>query len=394
MKINFSLLNRSKISSLVLRLKSKEPGSRILIKYLYKELLSYFLVCFAFFFVVFFANTILLIGEQLLSKHAPFFDVCKIMFYSTPQIISQSAPFATLVGFLMCLGRMVSDNEILIFRASGFSFRTIFRPVIILGIIISLVSFLVNDYFLPLGTKKYNQLMTKISRSTPTVILEPNSVKRLGRSTIVIGDVAGEKVSDIIFFSKGSDGYDNIIIAKNSILTDAKSEGVLMQLNMDDAIFTSIASDNKSTYNIMKSDKMIMNIFDSVFSSGFARSPREMTFIDLRKEIQIMKKGTPKGHDYKLNAWLMEYYKKFARPFSSIFFAFLAFSISFLFAKHNGLTLGLVVGILLCVLYWAMDISGQLLVIRVELNSFWCIWLPNILVGVIGFILSLFLVKK
>ena len=155
----------------------KRLGRNILIKYLYRELFYYFMICFAFLFVVFFANQILLIGEDMLSKRAPFNDVVKIMVYSLPAIIAQSAPFATLVGFLMCLGRMASDNEILIIRASGFSFRSILVPVMILGLAISLVSFFVNDYLLPLGTIKYNQLYRKIMKSNPTVVLEPDSVK-------------------------------------------------------------------------------------------------------------------------------------------------------------------------------------------------------------------------
>ena len=129
-----------------LQVPKKGLGNGILIKYLYKELFYYFLICFAFLFVVFFANQILLIGEDMLSKRAPFSDVAKIMIYSMPAIIAQSAPFSTLVGFLMCLGRMGSDNEILIFRASGFSFRSILVPVLILGLAISLVSFFVNSH--------------------------------------------------------------------------------------------------------------------------------------------------------------------------------------------------------------------------------------------------------
>ncbi|EID85375.1 Putative permease [Treponema sp. JC4] len=92
--------------------------------------------------MIFFVNQILLTVEQLLAKSAPFSDVMRIMFYSLPFIIAQSAPFATLVGFSMSLGGMMSSNEILIFRASGFSFIKIFYPVIILGTAISIGSFL------------------------------------------------------------------------------------------------------------------------------------------------------------------------------------------------------------------------------------------------------------
>lgn len=351
------------------------------------------MICFAFLFVVFFANQILLIGEDMLAKRAPFSDVMKIMIYSLPAIIAQSAPFATLVGFLMCLGRMASDNEILIFRASGFSFRSILVPVMILGLSISFVSFFVNDYLLPLSTIKYNQLYRKIMQSNPTVVLEPDSVKQIGNSTVVIGKVNGEEVSDIIFFNTTSDNEDSIIVAGKSKLTGAKNEGVLLQLDMSDTFVTTFKNHVHKNYDVMKSDRTILNIFDSSFTGKYGKNPREMTFIDLRKEINLMEKKEDQD-PVRLNTWKMEYYKKFAIPFGSIFFAFLAFSIAFLFGKHNGLTMGLFVGIIICVLYWAMQISGQLLVTRVHLNSFLCIWVPNLLLGFMGFIFSLVLIRK
>ena len=122
----------------------------------------------------------------------------------------------------MCLGRMASDNEILIFRASGFSFRSILYPVLVLGLAISLVSFFVNDYLLPLGTIKYNELYRKIMRSNPSVVLEPNSVKQIGSSTAVIGDVKDSNVSDVIFFTKRGSNEETIIVAGESVLTGAK----------------------------------------------------------------------------------------------------------------------------------------------------------------------------
>lgn len=367
--------------------------NNILIKYIYKELFQYFLVCFLFLFVVFFANQILLIGEDMLAKRAPFGDVVKIMVYSFPAIIAQSAPFATLVGFLMALGRMSSDNEVLIIRASGFGFRTILVPVLVLGMSISIVSFFVNDYLLPLSTIEYNRLYKKIMRSNPSVVLEPNSVKRIGASTVVIGDVAGSEVSDVVFFNTSQDGDDNIIVAGKSVLTGAKNEGVLLQLNMSDSVLTTISQKNKSNFDVLMAGRTILNIFDTTVTSSSGKNPREMTFIDLRKELKLMKQAE-NPNQVKINSWKMEYFKKFSIPFGSIFFAFLAFGIAFQFGKHNGLTLGLFTGIIICVLYWAMEISGQLLVARVNLDAFLCIWVPNILMGVIALFLSLALLRK
>lgn len=367
----------------------------ILIKYLFKDLFLYFLVSFFFFFMVFFVNQILLTVEDLLAKSAPFADVMRIMVYSLPFIIAQSAPFATLVGFLMSLGGMMTSNEILIFRAAGISFFKIFIPVAMLGAIISIGSFFVNDYLLPLGTIKYNQLMRKIMNSTPSIELESNSVKHLDTSNIVIGNVEGNKVSDLVIIDP-KDDEDRIIVAGESVLVGAKEEGVLMQFDMNDATVLTIKSNKNSDYDILRSKRTVLNVFDSTFLGAYSQSPREMTTYDLTKQLNEMKAEHSDNPSTirKINLWDMEWHKKFAIPFGSIFFALLAFSMAFLFGKNNGQMIGLFLGIVICVLYWAVQIIGQLLVTKVGLNAFWCIWTPNILVGVFGLLFSTRLMKK
>ncbi len=369
--------------------------NHILIKYLFKDLFLYFLVSFFFFFMIFFVNQILLTVEDLLAKSAPFADVMRIMVYSLPFIIAQSAPFATLVGFLMSLGGMMTSNEILIFRAAGISFFKIFVPVVLLGIFISIGSFFVNDYLLPLGTIKYNNLMRKIVNSTPSIELESNSVKHLDNSNIIIGNVDGNQVSDLVIID-AHDNEDRIIIAGESVLVGAKEEGVLMQFDMQDATVLTINNDNRNNYDILSSKRTVLNVFDTAFLGTWSQSPREMTTYDLTKRLNEMKAEKTESPSTlrKINLWDMEWHKKFAIPFGSIFFALLAFSMAFLFGKNNGQMIGLFLGIVICVLYWAVQIIGQLLVTKVGLNAFWCIWTPNILVGLFGFIFLTRLLKK
>lgn len=370
----------------------KELGDHILLKYIFKELFNYFIIAFLFLFVIFFVNNILLIGEDLLKKHAPINDVIMVMLYSIPAVVSQSIPFATLIGFLMCLGRMMSDNEILIIRASGFAYKYIFIPVITLGIIIACVSFFVNDYLQVLSNVKYRQLLSKISRSTPTIVLEPNSIKRIGSSTVVIGDVQGDKVSDVIFFDSENSDSKSIIIAGESTFKDSKKDGVVLQLDMSNALMLSLNQD-KSNYDVLKSDSILLNVFDTDFFGKNVQTASTYTFFDLNKKIKEMKK-TNSGDEQLINQWSMELHKKASIPFVSILFAFLAFSIAFLFGKHNGLTMGLFTGVVICVFYWAMQITGQLLVVHNQYNAFWCIWASDIVIGVAGIILGIILVKK
>lgn len=375
--------------------REKPLKNHILIKYILRDLFLYFLVSFLFFFMIFFVNQILLTVEDLLAKSAPFKDVMRIMFYSLPFIIAQSAPFATLVGFLMSLGGMMSSNEILIFRASGFSFLKLLVPVAALGLFISIGSFFVNDYLLPLGTIKYNKLMREIMNSTPSIELESNSVKKLDTSNVVIGEVTGNMVSDIILFDSKND-EDKIIIAGETKLQGAKEEGVLMQLDMSDSTVLSIKNHKWNDYDVLTSDRSVLNVFDTTILGTTSRSAREMTTYDLSRKIKTMKAeaGTDTARLRRLNIWLMEFHKKFSLPFGSIFFAFLAFSIAFLFGKHNGQTMGLFLGLVICVLYWAMQIMGQLFVQKIGLDSFICIWVPNFVIGFFSLIFLFRLIKK
>lgn len=354
-------------------------------RYIYRELLLYFSVSFLFFFLVFFVNQILLTIEDLLKQHVPIPGILKLITYSLPAIIAQSAPFATLVGFLMCLGRMMSDNEILIFRATGHSYAFLLVPSLVLGLVISIVSFYVNDYLLPLGNVQYNRLYQEILLSDPSVTIESNSIKRTKNSILVIGDVEGSMVSDLLMFDTDDRGNRRIIMSGESVVSAPEDPSILMQLDLNHPVTVFLNSKDKNNFDFMNSVKAVMNIFTSqLFVSTGGENPREMTSTDLKKRIDDMRDEGVVSKQY-LNIFELEYYKKFSMPFGSLFFALLAMPLAIIFGKRNGQTIGLIVGVLLSVLYWAMMIMGQTLGIRNGLNGFWTMWLPDILIGAAGF---------
>lgn len=367
---------------------------KVLTKYIIKELFLYFFVAFLFFFFIFFCNQILLVAENILKKRVPLGDVIKLMWYSLPMIIAQSAPFATLVGFLMCLGRMMSDNEILILRASGQSYKTVIIPVIIMGLIISVVSFFVNDYLLPIGNIKYNRKFLEITRSNPGILIEPNSIKRLNNATIVIGDATNTRVNDMVIFDKGKDNKQRIIISGPADAVNARRDGILLQLNMTDTLVMFLDTKHKADLDVLDSKETVLNIFDSaVFSTGTITSPREMTSFDVGRLIRNLKKKE-RYSKRQLNQYRMEYHKKFALPFASIFFAFLAIPLAFLFGKHNGQTIGLVIGLLICVWFWSMQILGQIFSSRNGMNGIFAMWLPDAIIFIVASLMFMVLKKK
>ncbi len=374
--------------------KIKALGSHVLIKYIVRELLLYFAVCFALFFFLFFVNEILVLAQNVLRRHVPVHSVLKLILYSLPAVVAQSVPFATLLGFLMCLGRMTTDNEILIFRASGLRYSFIAIPVVIMGLLISVFGFVMNDYFLPLGILKYNRLQKTIVQSDPAVEIEADSIKRMNGTTLVIGGVDGDNtINDLVVFDRDSSGLDRVIVTGKTDVNKSDEPGILMQFNMSGATVLELDKENEKSFDVFESKKILLNIFDSVVFQSAAVQPREMTSKDLFHTIQELKKDetvTPR----RMNRYNLEFAKKFSLPFGSLFFALLAFPLALIFGKWDGQTLGFIFGLIISLMYWAATILGQMFGVRSGWNGFWVMWTPNFLLGTVGFLIYMGLRKK
>ncbi len=366
----------------------------VLSRYLIKELFLYFGLSFIFFFLVFFVNQILLLAEGILEKHVPAGDVLLIIWYSLPFIIAQAAPFATLVGFLVCLGGMVSQNELLAMRALGVSFGSITLSVIFCGLVISLFSFYVNDYLLPIASRETTKMYTKIVLSNPGVVFESYSVTRTKNSVVVAGEVKDNTVSHLLMFDTDAEGNERIITAGQTKTASAPTSSVMLQLQMQDALIVSLNTKDTDTFDVIETAQTDLNVFNTDFPElgGGEVLPRELTAIDLGKRINEMK-SDPSIAQSVLNSWELEFNKKFSLPFGSIFFAFFAVPLALTFGKHHGQTIGLILGIGVSVLYWAMIIMGQVFGFQNGFSGFWAMWIPNIFILVVGLVFYLRLIR-
>jgi lipopolysaccharide export system permease protein len=410
--------------------------SRTIFWYIIRETLFSFLVAFLFFFIIFFVNQLLLMAQQILAKHVPFGQVALLIFYSLPSIIALTAPFACLVGTLMTIGRIASDNEVLVMLSSGLSYANIFLPALAVGALISLLSFFTNDVLLPAGTVQFSRLYRRILISTPALELEANSVKKFKNTVVVTGNVARNTIDDILILDKTGDGERRIIMAKKAVLLDTGREG--LSLEMEGAFVQSSKEIARRDY-----DYALASLFrywvpqEDIMQAVAAVSPREMSSTDVRREIRVKEAGLRDNrneqsyrtlenalnleetlrngpayegwnrrsgqvsqfareletaaaieNDRSLLIYWLEYYKKFSIPFGALAFVFLAVPLGLL-ARKSGQTAGFIFGLLIAVFYWAFLFGGQAMGTRLGYSPFWAMWLPNVLVLGAGLIMSL-----
>ena len=414
-------------------------GLRRLDRYVLNEFLFSFLVAFLFFFFIFFVNQLLVMAEEIFSRNVAFLDVLLFILFSLPAIVALAFPFGSLVGALMAVGRLSSDNEILAFRASGVSLGRILRPLLVAGVLLSMVSFVVNDYFLPVGNIRLGAMFRKILYTNPRIELEPFSVKRYQNTVIITGEIEGTRIREITIIDREEDRRKRVITAREGSLGESSGQRGVISLRLEE-VFTHVpTAKDGERFEFSSSRAMIYNILLRDFSAGFVNpGPREMSSVDVLKEIQRMEAGRRQRHseqrlaarkvlyalamelrhleslplaerqrrassltalhgeyteqdrkhavDRNLQLHRLEFHKKFSIPIACLLFVLFAFPVGLL-ARRSGRTVGFSVGLLMSALYWGLLFTGHTLGIRMQVAPLLAMWFPNLFVLAAGGIL-------
>ncbi len=121
----------------------------ILKKYVLRELVGPTILGLLFFTFLLFITRIFRLADILMSEGVNPILVGRFAFCLLPALLSFTVPCAVLVGVLISFGRLAADNEILAIRTSGIHLMTIFRPVMIFGLLLSVFMMVMNYAVIP-----------------------------------------------------------------------------------------------------------------------------------------------------------------------------------------------------------------------------------------------------
>ncbi len=411
--------------------------------YIVREFLLSFLVAFLFFFFIFFVNILLVMAEDIFSRNVPARDVALLVLYSLPQVLTLSFPFAALVGSLMALGRLSSDNEFLALRASGVPMRAVFTIIVCLGLAFSLFSFFSNDYLLPLGNLRMGRIYRKIIYTNPGIELEPYSIKKHEDMVMITGAVEGNRIEDFTILDRTEDKKKRVIFAEQAHLVEGEQRGIV-SFELDRVLLqVRDRQDSEefeySVVQTMRYNIPLKNIQPSLQNPG----PREMSSVDvwvaiwaMRQKLQRrledwealkarlrlnlameiryaleLEEDSPQQakrrgqavsnahaallaqegkqiRDRALSYYEFEFHKKFSVPFAALCFFVFALPVGLL-ARRSGRTVGFGIGLFVSIVYWSLLVAGQTLAPKLAVPPALAAWLPNLLILSVGMIVAM-----
>ena len=371
---------------------------KILARYILREFFPPFiiaLICFTFILIFddFFRLTKLFVQKGI----SPLYLI-ELLIYVMPATVVLSLPMAALVAILLALGRLSTDNEIVAMKAHGVSFFHLMLPLLGIVVVLSVVDLGLMDYALPRANFAYSALKRDIQKHNPAFVLEEATVmKELERegklwmyesTDIKSGRMQNVKIWDSIWSGRprfshareGSLGFEN---------------GRAM-LTLYDGLTYEPATDNSDGFRVTKfqQQRLALQLTESLERGELRnQTPRSMSIAQLGAFVNRLETAlqTSKNPDYTLSRLRfaqVEYHKKFSIPFACLAFGLMGVPLG-LMVKHGGRMIGFGVGLAVILVYYLLLQVGQSMGLNGIISPALAMWLPNIVVGIFGVVLSI-----
>ena len=131
---------------------------RILEKYVIKDYVYAFLFCITLLIVIGVIGDILGFLGEIFEKNIPLSSILAFYFYLAPFAFVNMVPFACLLASVYVFNSLSKNHEITAVVASGISLWRLLRPVLLVTFLLCLITFIVNDKFVPQTMEKANQV--------------------------------------------------------------------------------------------------------------------------------------------------------------------------------------------------------------------------------------------
>jgi len=405
------------------------PKLKIIHKHLLKTFAGPFFVSLFFFTVIILIFYLKEILKLAIEKRQPLDLIAEILLHSTTWTLTMTVPIAILMGTIMAIGALNNDSEIIAMRAGGINFYQIFKPFLVIGLLLAGFFIWFNATILPYSFKNMEILKKKISRADPISILNA------GRFTVL------DKTKDlerIIYFEKenkdkksknyrkleniqiretvkikGIFKLNKLIIAKTAERIKKKRENYYIKaLRLENGyIFNHDFANNSlqkfdfrhGTFDInLFSEKQQLEKITIDTIPAFTSTEIRTKLVILENKIKsltikpsaktskslvqanLLSKKKLKKKEKKYN---LELFKRFASSFSALAFFIIAFPLGITNAR-SGKGLGLGLSVVIFFIYYILYLSAEALVLYLNvLTPLIAAWLPIIVIASLGFLI-------
>jgi lipopolysaccharide export system permease protein len=406
--------------------------------------------------LIFLLQFLMKFADRLVGKGLDTLIVIELIIYNLAWMVVLVVPMASLVATLMAFGSLSQTNEITIIKSSGTSLYKMMLSPFLASIVVGYLLILFNNDVLPDANHQAKVLMNDISRTKPTLSLEPGVFSQeVANYAILVRHIDKKTglLSGVTIYDYTTPNKINVVTAEQGRIFFSKDQTKLIMALEEGEIHESQAG-NTNLYRKLVFDRHRITMNADQFSfqqsaPGGPRGDREMstsdmliiidsleaqkvrhynTFISETKKFMFADTTStfnPRGFNitnksvvytraidkiktirnltlsnYKRvefaegerNKYWVEVHKKYALPAACIIFVLIGAPLGVMVRK-GGFGVAASISLFFFLIYWAFLIGGEKLADRNIITPFFGMWAANILIGIAGILLTLKMVR-
>jgi LPS export ABC transporter permease LptF len=361
---------------------------RILRNYLLKEFSGPFFLTFGVLsFLMIVVGNLKKIADLVINKGVDLVSVMKLFLLLTPYMVTYALPISILVAVLMSLGRLSSDNEIIAIRASGINLFKLILPLLILGLILSLALALFNDKAASYAHFEYRKTLIDIGVKNPTAAFEEgvfiNSFQKYVLFIYKVDQKHNRLLNVRIYEPQGEDKPTRTIVARSGEFITVPEKNTVKLKLMDGTSDEPDPNNPTNFYKLnFKTYFMNLNLADARKGDKIEKKYKEMTIQELSTEIIKLRKESIDPAPL-----ITEIHEKLTLAFSCLIFILMGAPLAII-TRRREKSINLGIAILIIVAYYPLLIGCESLGMEGVINPALALWIPNIIFGTLGSILT------
>ncbi len=358
-------------------IKDKYNNTKILDKYILKQVIEMFLMgVFVFTTIIFASDTFITLIKQIAKFGIPFKVAFIMILLNLPAVIVMTIPMGVLLSTVMVLNKLSLSSEITVMRACGIGLNRIAKPIFIFAVVMSLSSFFINENVVPVMTQQSTKLAMWALEQKHIPDGKENFVfKEIGEGGLLkrlfyVGSCKKKTLYNVTVLDNSKDGTIQVLQAR-----EGKTSPQGWQF------------EKGATYTIGNSGQVLnTTLFDtSVVKFGLDMSKeanknlaKEKNFSQL---LRYLAKSDISPRDRRV--YTIELFDKIALPITTIVFVLLGVPLAITppRVRYNR---GFLFSILIIFAYYVVRALAISFGEAGSLAPFWAAWLPNIVLTVWG----------
>ncbi|MBS3920223.1 MAG: LPS export ABC transporter permease LptG [Deltaproteobacteria bacterium] len=349
----------------------------VLHRYVIREYLKVFFLSLSGLILIYIVVLFFQKVDTFIKYQAPFLLIFEYLLYKIPEVIFQwTLPYAVLLSTLLTLGTLSRHSEITAMKAGGVSLYRITIPLFAIALLISFLSFLGNEYMVPMANKEAEYLLSvKVRKKEPAGFFKNYKIWYHGDQGIYNIQLLDEKEKKLKGFTlyQFDDQFrcTRRIDAREAMWIDGKwkfHQGAIREFGDGGSIRTTLFRETWVT--LSENWESFLQV---------EHKSRELSYTELRNYIQKIQTS-----GYDATRYLTDLYAKLSYPFLNLIMVLIGIPFALKTGRSGGVALSIgisvMIGFTYGVIFYVFLSSGKSGV----LPPFLAAWTPTLLFGLAG----------